>query len=342
MEEFNPSGKALDEKELKGIKSEAMIRYQEYLGDFDTYKTRTNINNRNSTYVDRGGKQVLHESPRVEQENLNKVGEVFDLSDKKRFDKDLKEFRNKYKLPQTYKTKAKIKLSKGQKLGQLPPVIENSKNLRKAVETEMEVMFTNPSEYAKVKDYFTQVKKEYVNALRSYGVKDESYFGKVQELQKELKKYYSELSDEVLNNMSKERNKVNTPLDKIAKKDSYKSLSDKEIFERKLKRNGSGTPKMGMNLQLLAEKINKVFDELDDVLKNTDIDPLFEEGDDKVWQTLNNASRNTIENMSKRSKRYVDNATVPEKAMDYDAFVDEDNSVLPESPNQKTESDRLD
>ena len=297
MEEFNPSGKALDEKELKGIKSEAMIRYQEYLGDFDNYKTRTNINNRNSTYVDRGGKQVLHESPRVEQENLNQVGEVFDLSDKKRFEKDLKEFRNKYKLPQTYNTKAKIKLSKGQKLGQLPPVIENSKNLRKAVETEMEVMFKNPKEYAKVKDYFTQVKKEYVNALRSYGVKDESYFGKVQQLQKELKQYYSEL---------------NKPSNLI----------------KKGSESGSGTPKMGMNLQLLAEKISKTFDEIDEVLKNTDIDPLFEEGDDKVWQTLNNASRNTIENMSKRSKRYVDNATVPEKAMDYDAFVDEDNSVL--------------
>ena len=297
MEEFNPSGKALDEKELKGIKSEAIIRYQEYLGDFDNYKTRTNINNRNSTYVDRGGKQVLHESPRVEQENLNKVGEVFDLSDKKRFEKDLKEFRNKYKLPQTYNTKAKIKLSKGQKLGQLPPVIENSKNLRKAVEIEMEVMFKNPKEYAKVKDYFTQVKKEYVNALRSYGVKDESYFGKVQQLQKELKQYYSEL---------------NKPSNLI----------------KKGSESGSGTPKMGMNLQLLAEKISKTFDEIDEVLKNTDIDPLFEEGDDKVWQTLNNASRNTIENMSKRSKRYVDNATVPEKAMDYDAFVDEDNSVL--------------
>ena len=70
------------------------------------------------------------------------------------------------------------------------------------------------------------------------------------------------------------------------------------------------------------------------------------------WQTLKDAPRNSINNLSKRAKRYADNVEIPDKAMDYDAFVDEDNSVLgdfwnkingqvneivPKTPNNATE-----
>ena len=75
-------------------------------------------------------------------------------------------------------------------------------------------------------------------------------------------------------------------------------------------------------------------DSVGDTITQTPLDKLRRKGSGsrasrlEPWQTLNDAPRNSIKNMSKRSKRYVDNAKVPEKAMDYDAFVDESNDLL--------------
>ena len=99
--------------------------------------------------------------------------------------------RKQFDLPKTTPSKAKIKLSDGQKLGTIPPVKENLANLRKTIEREVELKHKNPAQHAEVEQAFKQIKRDYVDTLRSYGLRDEQYFHKVTALQKELDKQLS-------------------------------------------------------------------------------------------------------------------------------------------------------
>lgn len=213
------------------IESQARIRYNDYRNEQGSYKLKQNIDNRNATITEASNMdRVLSESPRLEQENLSDVGEIVDdiASRSEIIYKELK--LNKPKI-----NKSNIKLSNGQKLGHLPPVKENSAGLKRVIQHEMEMMYKEPKKYLEYKDSFKQIKKEYVNSMRSYGVKDSSYFEKVKNLQDDLDLYYKEL------------NKPTSIINKSSE-------------------GGPGTPKngMNMNLQLLAKKIEDTFSEFDE------------------------------------------------------------------------------
>ena len=209
------------------IEQQARIKYKDYLNENEGYKLKQNIDNRNATVTEASDKsRTLSESPRLEQSNLSDVGAIVEDAD--RTELILKSL----KLPRPNINKSKIKLVNGQKLGHLPPIKENSAGLKKVIQNELEMMYKEPKKYAEYKDSFKQLKMEYVKSMRSYGVKDSSYFDKVKNLQDDLELYYKEL---------------NKPTS-IIKKSSE---------------GGAGTPKMGMNLQLLAKKIEDTFNEFD-------------------------------------------------------------------------------
>ena len=144
------------------------------------------------------------------------------------------------KLPE--RTNAKVKLAKNQTLGSLPPVKNNLDGLKNLVKKEVEEMYTNPELYAKNKTMYDAIKRDYIKGLRSYGVPDNAYFEKLKNLKKSL-------VDDVLNK------KVDKILDK-----GYKPTGGSKKGNNNLK----------MNLQLLAGKVDEMFDELG----KTDVDSL--------------------------------------------------------------------
>lgn len=144
------------------------------------------------------------------------------------------------KLPE--RTNAKVKLAKNQTLGSLPPVKNNLDGLKNLVKKEVEEMYTNPELYAKNKTMYDAIKRDYIKGLRSYGVPDNAYFEKLKNLKKSL-------VDDVLNK------KVDKVLD-----EGYKPTGGSKKGNNNLK----------MNLQLLAGKVDEMFDELG----KTDVDSL--------------------------------------------------------------------
>lgn len=196
-----------------------------------------------------------------------------EMAKKQRMFEELVDLHKELKIPLPKVKNANVKISAEQKLGKIPDVAHNTSGLRRVIENEMEMMYKNPTKYEKHKDTLKNMKKEFVNALRSYGVKDEQYFKKVKALQDDLDLYYKEL---------------NKPTS-IIKKSS---------------KGGQGTPKLGMNLQLLAERINKRLDDLDikDVKKSSKTDE-FVNGFDKFNQKTN---AKPIEELTKTTDEFVD------------------------------------
>lgn len=205
------------------------------------------------------------------------------------------------KLPE--RTNVKVKLAKNQTLGSLPPVKNNLDGLKKLIKKEVEEMYTDPELYAKNKTMYDAVKKDYIKGLRSYGVPDNVYFEKA----KNLKKLEEEIfQSKGYTKASKKADEVSKPIDlvrqkerdELLKKSTYKEMSEKEIHERKLKRvkegkeGGSGTPKDGMkmNLQLLASKIDEMFDDLG----KADIDTLS-----KTVGDAKNVSNTPLDDLAK-------------------------------------------
>lgn len=132
------------------------------------------------------------------------------------------------------KTSVKIKLAKNQTLGSLPPVRDNLNNLKKLIKKEVEEMYTNPKAYSENKQMYANLKKEFINGLRSYGVPDNAYFEKATNLRK--------LTEETL------KKNINKKVDSLL--DNYKPTG------------GKGSKELKMNLQLLASKVDEMFDEL--------------------------------------------------------------------------------
>ena len=176
------------------------------------------------------------QNSRARQEMLDEVGEYVapkyttqelhkQRYDKKILNHQIDNIRKRYDLPKP-KVNAKIKLQKGQKLKDLPPVKENLANLRKTIQKEIKYMFENPDKYKEFEGAFKQVKLDYVNSLRSIGVPDEKYFHKVVALQDELK------------------GKMNKILEGGEK----------------------NTPLLKMELQKLANRVDDTFNEFDNVV----------------------------------------------------------------------------
>lgn len=138
-------------------------------------------------------------------------------------------------LPST--KKVVVKLGKNQTITSLPPVQKSFESLKKIVQNEVAEMVKSPGTYKTKAKHYSELKKSFVNSLRAYGVPDNAYFNKLTNLK------------ETLYEMEKNARKGvrETPLDKAVKGGE----------------GGSGTPKngMNMNLQLLAKKIDEMFDE---------------------------------------------------------------------------------
>ena len=164
--------------------------------------------------------------------------------------------RKQLNLPEVKAPNVKVKLTKGQKLRDLPPVKESLKNLRSVIEKEVNYMYNYPQSYSSVEKAFKQIKTDYVNTLRQMGVPDDKYFHKVKALQDELKatfekgiksdsplvkmdlqrlarrisETFDEIDNTILDNISKE-----TPLTKFRPQSKlpdpkYKLTKDKDLI----------------------------------------------------------------------------------------------------------------
>lgn len=225
FEELSKTGENYTQKEIDSI---VQARWQDYINDSKDMKVSNHIANREISKVKGSkGDYEISQSPRVEQANLNEVGEISE-----NIKSQVKAIRKRFNLPEVNTPKANIKLTGNQKLRDLPPVQENLKALRRTIEQEVEFMYKNPNEYNGLEQVFKQIKTEYVNGLRQLGVPDDKYFNKVVALQNELKS--------------------------------------------KLSKTNKNTPLLKMDLQKLARRISKTFDEID----NTVISKLDDISDD--------------------------------------------------------------
>ena len=149
-------------------------------------------------------------SVRHQQAQMNDVGELSipkytteelhniranKIQEQKILNHKVNNIRKNFDLPKP-NVNAKIKLTKGQKLGDLPPVKDNLANLKKTIQKEIRYMYENPDNYNEFKDAFKQVKLDYVNSLRNIGVPDDKYFHKVTALQEELMSKMNKLLQE--------------------------------------------------------------------------------------------------------------------------------------------------
>ena len=173
----------------------------------------------------------IGQNSRARQEVLNEVGEhvvpkytTQDLQKMKEIQKRAETIRKALNLPET--KPMKVKLTKGQKLGDLPPVRENLQHLKKTIQKEIRYMFENPDKYGHFEEGFKQIKQGYVNTLRGYGVPDDKYFHKVKALQDELKGKMNDI----------------------------------------LKGGEKNTPLLKMELQKLANRVDETFKGFDDVV----------------------------------------------------------------------------
>lgn len=180
LEELSKTGEKYTQKEIDSI---VQARWQDYINDSKDMKVSNHIANREMSKVKGSkGDYEISQSPRVEQANLNEVGEISE-----NIKSQVKAIRKRFNLPEVNTPKVNIKLTGNQKLRDLPPVQENLKALRRTIEQEVEFMYKNPNEYNGLEQVFKQIKTEYVNGLRQLGVPDDKYFNKVVALQNELK-----------------------------------------------------------------------------------------------------------------------------------------------------------
>lgn len=228
--------KTLDAKEWK---KEVNKRWKEYNLDLDGATDERNLElvrgekmrnqiRENSSSIKNDN---VGQNSRARQELASDVGEYLipkyttqDLQKMKDIQKRTNTIRKALNLPET--KPMKIKLTNGQKLGDLPPVRENLAHLKKTIQKEIRYMFENPDKYEHFEEGFKQIKQGYVNTLRGYGVPDEKYFHKVIALQDELKGKMNDI----------------------------------------LKGGEKNTPLLKMELQKLANRVDETFKGFDDVV----------------------------------------------------------------------------
>ena len=236
----NTSKTALDKTlDAKEWKKEVNKRWKEYNLDLDGATDERNLElvrgekmrnqiRENSSSIKNDN---VGQNSRARQELASDVGEHLipkyttqDLQKMKDIQKRTNTIRKALNLPET--KPMKIKLTNGQKLGDLPPVRENLAHLKKTIQKEIRYMFENPDKYEHFEEGFKQIKQGYVNTLRGYGVPDEKYFHKVIALQDELKGKMNDI----------------------------------------LKGGEKNTPLLKMELQKLANRVDETFKGFDDVV----------------------------------------------------------------------------
>lgn len=228
--------KTLDSKEWK---KEVNKRWKEYNLDLDGATDERNLElvrgekmrNQLREGASSSKNNNVGQNSRARQEMLDDVGEhsipkytTQDLQKMKDIQKRAETIRRALNLPET--KPMKVKLTKGQKLGDLPPVRENLAHLKKTIQKEIRYMFENPDKYEHFEEGFKHIKQGYVNTLRGYGVPDDKYFHKVKALQDELKGKMNDI----------------------------------------LKGGTKNTPLLKMELQKLASRVDETFKGFDDVV----------------------------------------------------------------------------
>ncbi|HSQ90162.1 hypothetical protein [Romboutsia sp.] len=300
------------------------------------------------------------QSPRAEQEMLNDVGEMTIKEGKDR----VKAIRKQFNLPETKPIKAKIKLTKGQKLGDLPPVKENLRHLRSAVEQEVQLRHINPEQHKHVKDGFKQIKMDYVKTLRNLGVRDEQYFHKVQALVKELEDAQSKplmkmdithLSRKIANTFDEIEDSVLdytdeitplseiTPLDKLVRGD--KPIKDElQALIGRAPENGSESVKS------IDEMINELPRHLEVKYRNADFvfDPDMEDNLIKDWKKHripSNSSVDIPEDVPNAFERYlekdVEKHNNSKSDKDFELSKETEKVLKRNKPNKKQVDDTL-
>ena len=245
----NTSKTALDKTlDAKEWQKEVNKRWEEYKIDLDGAVDERNLElvrgekmrnqlRENSSSIKNDN---VGQNSRARQELASDVGEHLipkyttqDLQKMKDIQKRAETIRKALNLPET--KSMKVKLTKGQKLGDLPPVRENLAHLKKTIQKEIRYMFENPDKYEHFEEGFKHIKQGYVNTLRGYGVPDDKYFHKVVALQDELKGKMNDI----------------------------------------LKGGTENTPLLKMELQKLANRVDETFKGFDDVvldkINNTNI-----------------------------------------------------------------------
>jgi hypothetical protein len=236
----NTSKTALDKTlDAKDWKKEVNKRWKEYNLDLDGATDERNLElvrgekmrnqlRENSSSIKNDN---VGQNSRARQELASDVGEHLipkyttqDLQKMKDIQKRTNTIRKALNLPET--KPMKVKLIKGQKLGDLLPVRENLAHLKKTIQKEIRYMFENPDKYEHFEEGFKQIKQGYVNTLRGYGVPDDKYFHKVKALQDELKGKMNDI----------------------------------------LKGGEKNTPLLKMELQKLANRVDETFKGFDDVV----------------------------------------------------------------------------
>lgn len=238
--EQNTSKTALDKTlDSKEWQKEINKRWKEYNLDLDGATDERNLElvrgekmrnqlRENSSSIKNDN---VGQNSRARQELASDVGEHLipkyttqDLQKMKEIQKRAETIRRALNLPET--KPMKVKLTNGQKLGDLPPVRENLAHLKKTIQKEIRYMFENPDKYEHFEEGFKHIKQGYVNTLRGYGVPDDKYFHKVVALQDELKGKMNDI----------------------------------------LKGGTKNTPLLKMELQKLASRVDETFKGFDDVV----------------------------------------------------------------------------
>ena len=234
----NTSKTALDKTlDAKEWKKEVNKRWEEYKLDLDGAVDERNLElvrgekmrNQLREGASSSKNNNVGQNSRARQEMLDEVGEhsipkytTQDLQKVRDIQKRAETIRKALNLPET--KPMKVKLTKGQKLGDLPPVRENLAHLKKTIQKEIRYMFENPDKYEHFEEGFKHIKQGYVNTLRGYGVPDDKYFHKVKALQDELK---GKMND-ILNGGEKNTPLLKMELQKLANRvdETFKGFDD--------------------------------------------------------------------------------------------------------------------
>ena len=279
--EQNTSKTALDKTlNAKEWQKEVNKRWEEYKLDLDGAVDERNLElvrgekmrNQLREGASSSKNNNVGQNSRARQEMLDDVGEhsipkytTQDLQKMKDIQKRAETIRKALNLPET--KPMKVKLTKGQKLGDLPPVRENLAYLKKTIQKEIRYMFENPDKYEHFEEGFKHIKQGYVNTLRGYGVPDDKYFHKVKALQDELKGKMNDI----------------------------------------LKGGTKNTPLLKMELQKLASRVDETFKGFDDVVLDKIDDVNIKTFDDVVTDLnkTNNPFDEFLSNINKTDD-YVD------------------------------------
>ena len=287
--------KAMDAKEWQ---KEVNKRWEEYKLDLDGAVDERNLElvrgekmrNQLREGSSSSKNNNVGQNSRARQEMLDDVGEhsipkytTQDLQKMKDIQKRTETIRKALNLPET--KPMKVKLTKGQKLGDLPPVRENLAHLKKTIQKEIRYMFENPDKYEHFEEGFKHIKQGYVNTLRGYGVPDDKYFHKVKALQDELKGKMNDI----------------------------------------LKGGTKNTPLLKMELQKLASRVDETFKGFDDVVLDKIDDVNIKTFDDVVTDLnkANNPFDELLKQKQNTSSQF-NNTKIGEQTNIFDMFDNKD------------------